>query len=154
MMLIDSICNHLFSMHSRVYEGIHFCGHLDRRCYCWQFSAMAVSCIISLTLSYEYKSFLLSLYGTKWRFYWIYSIHKDIIITHLLAHYNYGTYSALLALCEWNPPVTGGSLTKGTRVQTSVCLLLAWTSCWPNSRELAHKFLCHNIFMCWVWRPA
>ena len=49
--------------------------------------------------------------------------------------------SALLALCEGNPPVTGGSL------------LLAWTSCWTNSWvwqwfEMLWYFWCHKWSHC------
>ena len=45
-------------------------------------------------------------------------------------------FSALLALCEGNPPVTGGfSLTKANDAELWCFLWSAWTKGWANNRD-------------------
>ena len=41
-------------------------------------------------------------------------------------------FSALLALCEWNPRFTAGFLFQRTVLHNA--LVFAWASCWTNSR--------------------
>ena len=50
--------------------------------------------------------------------------------------YQMVAFSALLALCEGNPPVTGGFLSQrpGT-LSFDVCFFCAWTNGWANNRD-------------------
>ena len=50
-------------------------------------------------------------------------------------HHIIKTLTELLALCEGNPMVTGVSIRKGQQCCAVMSfVLLAWTSCWNNSR--------------------
>ena len=50
-------------------------------------------------------------------------------------HHDVDTLSALLSLCDGNPPVTGGFPSQGAMMRIfDICLVVLLTSCWANSR--------------------
>ena len=71
-----------------------------------------------------------------------------------------GTFSALLALCEGNPPVTDGSPHKGQwRWALMISLICVWTNSWANNRDggdlrrhHAHYDVTVMDFRCHMWR--
>ena len=63
--------------------------------------------------------------------------------------FNMKMISTLLVLCEGNPPVTGGFPSQKTSNEELSCfpsLVLAWTSCWTDSR-VASNLRCHAAYV-------
>ena len=65
-------------------------------------------------------------------------------VTDTGLHHDTETLSTLLALCEGNPPMTGGFPSqRASNAELIFAFLLAWTNCWENT-QVACDLRCHD----------